>query len=80
MTDRKRVVGQWREHINAMGNALKDFERALPCVTTDAEFVAAYAHLSKMCGDVLAGIRLPTGTVDDLRAAVTGKEVRDDQS
>ena len=77
MANRKRVVGQWQEHINAMGNSLRDFERALPDITTDAEFMSAYSELERRCGDVLDGICLPIGgTVDDLRSAVaTGREI-----
>ena len=70
-TKRDSIIGQWREHINAMGNALLDFERALPGMTADDDFMAAYCVLSFVCGDVLDGVRLPIGgTVDDLRAAI----------
>jgi len=71
-TKRERVIGQWQEHINAMRNYLGDFEAALPDITTDEEFMSAYQELSRHCGDVLDDICLPSGTIDDLRTAVTG--------
>ena len=73
--NRSRVIGQWREHINSMSNYLRDFEIMLPHIESDEEFMAAYRDLTRHCGDILDGVRLPIGgTVDDLREAVAGGE------
>ena len=70
---RETIIGQWQEHLNAMGNAIHDFEQALPDIETDVEFMAAYNTLARLCGGVLHGVQLPIGgTVDKLQAAVVG--------
>lgn len=71
---KQEIVNEWREQLNVMGHALRDFEQALPDITTDDEFMQAYRNFSDVCGDVLDGMRLPIGgTVDDLREAVGGE-------